>query len=144
MRIFNQDKTIELTEYDLEKGYLKSEILEVEVPEQQAIKEISHYEIIAEYANGGKDARKVIDVEGKPYIPAHIECEEILVYIPYTEKELAKMEAEQEIAELKTKLSETDYQAIKYAEGALTLEEYADMKAQRQAWRDRINELAKI
>ena len=46
-----------------------------------------------------------------------------------------------EIAELKKKLADTDYMAIKYAEGALTEKEYAEMKAQRQAWRDRINEL---
>ena len=43
------------------------------------------------------------------------------------------------IAELKYKLIETDYQAIKYAEGQLTEEEYAPIKAQRQAWRDEIN-----
>lgn len=54
-----------------------------------------------------------------------------------TESELARYE----IAELKVKLAATDYQAIKYAEGVLTAEEYADVKAQRQAWRDRINEL---
>lgn len=51
---------------------------------------------------------------------------------------------EEEIAELKKKLEATDYQAIKYAEGVLTEEEYAEMKAQRQAWRDRINELEAI
>lgn len=43
------------------------------------------------------------------------------------------------IAELKYKLIETDYQAIKYAEGQLSEEEYAPIKAQRQAWRDEIN-----
>lgn len=48
---------------------------------------------------------------------------------------------EEEIAELKKKLAATDYQAIKYAEGFFTDEEYAEMRAQRQAWRDRINEL---
>lgn len=43
--------------------------------------------------------------------------------------------------ELKAKLAGTDYQAIKYAEGLLTEEEYAPIKAQRQAWRDEINQL---
>ena len=43
------------------------------------------------------------------------------------------------IAELKIKLIETDYQAIKYAEGQLSEEEYAPIKTQRQAWRDEIN-----
>ena len=51
---------------------------------------------------------------------------------------------EEEIAELKKKLGATDYQAIKYAEGALSEDEYANMKVQRQAWRDRINELEAI
>lgn len=51
---------------------------------------------------------------------------------------------EEEIAELKVKLAATDYQAIKYAEGVLSEEEYAEMKAQRQLWRDRINELEEV
>lgn len=45
------------------------------------------------------------------------------------------------IAELKNSLAQTDYQAIKYAEGQLSASEYAKMKKQRQAWRDEINEL---
>lgn len=45
------------------------------------------------------------------------------------------------IAELKRNLANTDYQAIKYAEGQLTEQEYAPMKTQRQAWRDEINQL---
>ena len=48
---------------------------------------------------------------------------------------------EREISELKRKLSDTDYKAIKYAEGFLTEEEYKETKTQRQLWRDRINEL---
>ena len=46
-----------------------------------------------------------------------------------------------EINELKKKLFDTDYKAIKYAEGLLTDEEYAEAKAQREEWRKRINEL---
>ena len=45
------------------------------------------------------------------------------------------------IEELKNKLASTDYQAIKYAEGYLTEEEYAETKTRRQAWRDEINAL---
>ena len=45
------------------------------------------------------------------------------------------------IHRLKAMLRQTDYQAIKYAEGVLTEEEYAPIKAKRQAWRDEINEL---
>lgn len=49
--------------------------------------------------------------------------------------------AEDRIIFLKRELSRTDYQAIKYAEGYLTEEEYAETKTQRQAWRDEINAL---
>ena len=48
-----------------------------------------------------------------------------------------------EIAELKQKLSDSDYAIIKIAEGAATAEEYADIIAQRAIWRARINELEK-
>ena len=46
-----------------------------------------------------------------------------------------------QIFELKQKLTQTDYKAIKYSEGLLTDKEYAEVKAQRQAWRDEINKL---
>lgn len=38
-------------------------------------------------------------------------------------------------------LQETDYKAIKYAEGLISEEEYHPIKVQRQAWRDEINKL---
>lgn len=45
------------------------------------------------------------------------------------------------IGEAKQKLRDTDYQAIKFAEGELTAEEYAPIKAQRKEWRAQINKL---
>ena len=57
------------------------------------------------------------------------------------EEHTAKAERRQRIAELKQKLSDSDYQAIKYAEGLITEEEYAPIKTQRQSWRNEINEL---
>lgn len=48
-----------------------------------------------------------------------------------------------EINRLKSLLSETDYRALKYFEGYYTEEEYAPYKAQRQAYRDEINQLEK-
>ncbi|MBQ7632876.1 MAG: hypothetical protein IJS88_02020 [Alphaproteobacteria bacterium] len=49
--------------------------------------------------------------------------------------------AEQKIAELKAYLASTDYVVIKIAEGSATAEDYADLIAQRRAWREKINEL---
>ena len=48
---------------------------------------------------------------------------------------------EQQIASLKQNLADTDYQAIKYAEGAISEEDYTEIKALRQSWRDEINRL---
>lgn len=48
---------------------------------------------------------------------------------------------ENEIWDLKGKLADTDYVAVKIAEGAATKEEYADIIAERQTWRDEINKL---
>lgn len=50
-------------------------------------------------------------------------------------------EINRQIRELKQKLSDTDYKAIKYSEGWLTDEEYAEVKAQREEWRSAINQL---
>jgi len=55
-----------------------------------------------------------------------------------------KLNASIEINNLKFELSNTDYIAAKIAEGAATKEDYADQLAQRQQWRDRINELESI
>ena len=144
MRIFNENKTIELTEYDESLGYLKEDFIETDIPEQEAVEKVWHFEVEKEYPNGGKILKEVIDIEGKPFVEAHTEREEILVYIPYTDAELKRMKAKEEIANLKQKLQETDYQAIKYAEGELTLEEYAETKALRKAWRDSINMLESV
>ena len=45
------------------------------------------------------------------------------------------------ITELKAQLAATDYKALKYFEGWLTAEEYAPIRAERQALRDEINAL---
>lgn len=58
-----------------------------------------------------------------------------------TADELQKEEYAAEIQTLKKSLAETDYKAIKYAEGVMTDEDYQATGIQRQAWRRRINEL---
>ena len=42
---------------------------------------------------------------------------------------------------LKKLLASTDYQAIKFAEGELSIEEYSKVKEQRAEWRRQINAL---
>lgn len=48
---------------------------------------------------------------------------------------------EMQIMLLKNRLKETDYKAIKYSEGWLTDEEYAETKTERQRIREEINRL---
>lgn len=67
-----------------------------------------------------------------------------LKMIPPDPIEMQKSEAVKRIAELKAYLFKTDYQAIKFAEGALSAEDYADMKAKRANWRKEINDLEAI
>ena len=47
---------------------------------------------------------------------------------------------QQEINELKKKLRDTDYKAIKYAEGLISEEDYAPIKAERESYRVKIRE----
>jgi len=61
--------------------------------------------------------------------------------IHISEQDLLKDQYRLEITQLKKQLSDTDYKAIKYAEGQISEEEYASVKAERQGYRDRINEL---
>lgn len=94
MRIFDENKTNELTEYDLDKGYLKPDKLLISHHEAvEAVQGKFHYETIKEYPNGGKDVKKVWDIEPKPAKEAYDEYEDINVYIPYTEKELERQYA---------------------------------------------------
>lgn len=138
MRIFNENKTEEIFEYDKTKGLLFPDKLFVTHHEAVGARaEEGHYETVATYPNGGKTVEWVVDSSAIDACEAWDEYEDIYVFKPYTEAELAKSE----IAELKQRLAASDYQAIKYAEGHFTDEEYAPIKAERQAWRNRINEL---
>lgn len=51
------------------------------------------------------------------------------------------MDKNSEITALKILLRDSDYKALKHADGALSDEEYRPIKEQRAAWRTRINEL---
>lgn len=52
-----------------------------------------------------------------------------------------EVSVEEQIEILKQQLKDTDYKAIKYAEGFISDEDYAETKALRQSWRDEINRL---
>ena len=137
MRILDINNN-EIVNPSLEEGNLvKEEILVASHPAQEYIEEQGHYEVIKEYPNGGRDVKWIVDVPGQKACEAWDEYETILRFIPFNEKELA----EQRISFLKSYLEESDYNILKIVEGAATLEEKADVIAQRAEWRKEINEL---
>lgn len=111
MRILDAENR-ELTSPDMALGRLAEEkILVAHHDAVEAVEEQWHYETIAEYPNGGRDVRKVIDVPGVDAMEAWDEYEDILRYIPYTPEELAEMASKQsqptledEVADLKEAL----------------------------------------
>lgn len=79
---------------DLTLGYLKPGTRTVHHEAVQGVQEVWHYETVAEYPNGGKDIRKVVDVPGVQAREAFDEDIPIQIYVPYTQEELDRMEAE--------------------------------------------------
>ena len=87
MRIFNEDKTIELNNIDETKGYIKDD--KILLKHIDKVEEQGHYETIKEYANGGKDMAYIID---RPAVEEQDIYEDIKVFIPYTNDELILIE----------------------------------------------------
>ena len=87
---------------DLTLGWLRDETEAVEHPAQAGVPELSHYETVAEYPNGGKDVRKIIDREGIPARDAWTKQVPIQRYIRYTAEELAARKKAEQAAQLPT------------------------------------------
>ena len=125
MRILDENN-IELTEEEvnLELGYLKPEsIISIHHEAIEEIKEVGHYEVIAEYPNGGKDVAWIIDVPGTEAKEAWDEYEDIQRYVLYTEEELTAKEAEKKAKEEEAKLNARLRQV---AANAVTWDELAE------------------
>ena len=92
---------------DLTLGYLVNDTEPLEHPAVEGVEEVSHYETVAEYPNGGRDVRKVIDTPGVAAKAAWIEQVPIQRYVRYTAEEMAAQEEERKKQEAKDKLPET-------------------------------------
>lgn len=78
MRVFDEDNN-EVLNPDPEKGYGEPDRLFV--AHHDAVEEVlpvTHYEVVAEYPNGGKDVISIIDVPGIPAADAWDEYEDII------------------------------------------------------------------
>ena len=92
---------------DLSLGYLTASTRTVHHEAVEGVQEVWHYETVAEYPNGGRDVRKVIDVPGVPAQAAWTEQIPVQRYIRYTAEELAAQEEARKKQEAKDKLPET-------------------------------------
>ena len=92
---------------DLTLGYLVDDTEPVEHPAVEGVEEVSHYETVAEYSNGGRDVRKVIDVPGVPAQAAWTEQVPVQRYIRYTAEELTAQQEARKKAKAMEKLPET-------------------------------------
>ena len=61
--------------------------------------------------------------------------------ITQTDAEKLVVAQESKVAILKALLTKTDYEAIKYAEGIITADNFANLKTAREAWRTAINSI---
>ena len=107
MKIIDENGSV-VENPDLTAGYLAADTEAVEHPAQDAVEELSHYETVAEYPNGGKDVRKVIDRAAVPAAPAWTEQLPIQRYIRYTAEELAAQEEARKQAEQMAQLPTTE------------------------------------
>ena len=84
-----------VTDYDPAKGRLEIQKRIHHHEAVKAVEEQGHWETVAEYPEtGGKDVQWVVDVPGVEAREAWDEEETYWLYIPYTEEELAQMEAD--------------------------------------------------
>lgn len=70
-------------------GWLEDKTQTIHYDAVAGVEEVSHYETLAEYPNGGKDVQKVVDVPGVEAKDAWDEEEQVQVYHLYTAEELA-------------------------------------------------------
>lgn len=124
MRIIDEKGNL-VSNPDLERGKLSQESRLITLRYEIAQPERGHYEVIAEYPNGGKDVEWIIDApekgswkaygedggevetdvtvpDGAPRELAITEVEEYLRFVPYTEAELEEIARQKRLEEAET------------------------------------------
>lgn len=99
---------------DLNLGRLKADIRTVHHEAVSGVEEQWHFETIAEYPNGGKDVKKVVDVPGVEAKEAWDEKIPIYIYIPYTEEEMAAIEEEKNKPSIDDRVTTIEQQLASY------------------------------
>ena len=106
---------------DLSLGYLTTGKRTEHHAAVQGVAEQWHYETVAEYPNGGKDIRRVVDVTGVEAREAWDEEITIQIYTPYTQEELDRMEAERNRPNTKERLANLEETLAAYEDMLLMM-----------------------
>ena len=139
MKIYNEDLTKEIQEKDVD--YLKYKLIEAKrfVRHHEAVAEVKeqfHYETIREYPNGGKDVKKVIDVEYVEPKEAYDEYEDVLKIEPLSAEELKQ----NRIYEIQARLNQLSQDFIQADLGAV----FDDLEARKSEFKTLHNELREL
>lgn len=152
MKVYDITKTTELTEYDLELGYLQADKLIKHIDKVDAIPERGHYELINK-SSLGASYKYVIDSPAVKAVEEHDSEEDILIYIPYTIEQLQQKSNQKELNELtewfntyfdmqvKQHSWQNDYSPSFDSYFNLTYNTWEDLCAKAQTVRERINYL---
>lgn len=166
MKIFNSDKTVELSEseIDYQRGYLKPDkriiahreatpFIKGQTVDEQVAELTAQgievfkgpdgawHKVIKVYPNGGKESELIIEIPDTPAQSAVDEFEDILVYTEYSAADLNAIASAARIRELQGRLQELDYDINACEDGVIkakTLEEY---RAERVTVRNELRTL---
>ena len=130
MKIYNADKTQELSENELdnEKGYLKKDKLFIAHHEAVQAKEAVYIDKPVKYANGSVSIYKELVTPAVEAKEAWDEYEDIQVYVLYTEVELKDHADKKRSAELKAELAKIK-EDIEQEIFGLVRDDFAEKKA---------------
>jgi len=123
MRVFNQDKTIELFNHDLTKGQLFDDEITIQTEAIPFIEEQGYMETLNEFKdeNGnvtGKEVKWIVTVSGQEAMPPQEKTEQIKIFIPFLEENAIEAEINRkicEVDELKLWFQWYDMQTIQHA-----------------------------
>lgn len=139
MTIYNEDLTEEIQKQNID--YSKYKLVEAKrfVKHHEAVEEVKekyHYETIKEYPNGGKDVKKVVDIEYVAPKEAYDEYEDVLKIEPLSAEELKQ----KRIAEIQSRLSQLSQDFIQANLGAV----FDDLEARKSEFKTLHNELREL
>lgn len=116
MEIYNEQME-PIENPDLTLGWMEHSTRTMHHAAVEAVPDVWHYEVIAEYPNGGKDVARVVDTPGIEAREAWDEEIPIQIYHPYTEEELAQRKEEENKPNMESRLAslEEENQQLKEA-----------------------------